>query len=56
MDEILNFLGAEVSIPTVWMIAGALLLMAAGGRSAWPAVGAGLLIGAYYLAVVLDLR
>ena len=56
MDELLNFLSAKHSIPTFWLIAGALLLVAAGGRSAWPAIAAAVLIAGYYLMVFLGTR
>ena len=49
MRELLEFLGGDVSFPTLWAMAGALLLVAAGARSAWPAIMAALLIFLYYI-------
>ncbi len=48
MNEIIEFLGKEVSVPTLWLIAGALLLVSAGSRSVWPAVLAALLLFGFH--------
>ena len=55
MAEIIKLLGTEVSIPALWLISGALLLAAAGGRSVWPAIAAAVLLAGYYGATGLKL-
>ena len=51
MGELLDFLSGEVNFRTVWVIAAALLLVAAGLRSAWPAFAAAILILLYYFLI-----
>ena len=49
MRELLDLLSGNVTFPTLWVVAGALLLVAAGARSALPAIMAALLIFLYYI-------
>lgn len=55
MAQIIELLGTEVSIPALWLIAGGLLLGAAGGKSIWPAIAAALLLFGYYAVTLLKL-